>query len=262
MNNLRRKLAAGEIVYSCYGMLVEPVWVDLVGAAGFDMLVLDCEEVAGDNYGSSIENLVRAADAAQISSCIRVVENIPGAINRALNTKTEGIFIPHVRSAAEARAAVAAARYAPVGLRGAAPVVRSAGYGVRDWDEYYADAEDALVFIMVEDKEGVSNIEEIVQVPGIDGVMVGTWDLAVELGRAQIGPTHPEVTAHVDRVIDATVGAGLFMAAQAWSPEATAKYAARGCQLLFVSLDSLFLIDGMTGVKNLADELESVKATV
>ncbi|PBC35632.1 hypothetical protein CJ179_47110 [Rhodococcus sp. ACS1] len=260
MNNLRRKLKAGEVVYSCYGMLAEPVWVDLVGAAGFDMMVLDCEEVAGDNYGAAIENMVRAADAAQMSSCIRVVENIPGAINRALNTGTEGIFIPHVRSADEARAAVAAARYAPVGCRGAAPVVRGAGYGVRKWDEYYAAAEEALVFIMVEDKEGVSNIEEIVKVPGIDGIMVGTWDLAVELGRAQIGPTHPEVTAHVDHVIDVTVGAGLVMAAQAWSPEATAKYAARGCQLLFVSLDSLFLIDGITKVRNIANELESAEA--
>ncbi|WGX95305.1 HpcH/HpaI aldolase/citrate lyase family protein [Nocardioides sp. L-11A] len=256
MNRLREKLAAGEVVYSCYGMLVEPVWADLVGAAGFDMLVLDCEEVAGDNYGAGIDHLVRATQAAGISSCVRVVENIPGAINRALNTGTNGIFVPHVRSAAEARSVVEAARYAPVGLRGAAPVVRGAGYGTRDWPDYYADAEDSLVFIMVEDTEGVDNIEEIVKVPGIDGVMVGTWDLAVELGRAQIGPTHPEVSAHVDRVIDATVGAGLAMAAQAWSPEATATYASRGCQLLFVSLDSLFLINGMKSVRSLADDLE------
>ena len=141
----------------------------------------------------------------------------------------------------------------------AAPVVRGAGYGGRTWDEYYKDASDALVFIMVEDTDGVSNIEEIVKVPGVDGIMVGTWDLAVELGRASYGPTHPDVMKHVDHVIDVTTEAGLFMCAHAWSGEAAGAYINRGCQLMFVSLDSNLLIAGLKSVRETAVAVESLE---
>lgn len=256
MNELRNRLQRGDTIHGCFSLLVEPVWVELIGVAGFDFAVLDCEEAAGDSYGSGLEQLVRAADAVSISSCVRVVENVPGAINRALNAGAEAIFVPHVRSAEEAIRAVDGARYPPAGRRGAAPVVRGAGYGAASWDEYYRDANDALVFVMVEDTEGVSNIEEIVQVPGVDGVMVGTWDLSVELDRAGYGPTHPDVMKHVDHVIDVTTAAGLYMCAHAWSGEAAGKYVERGCQLLFVSLDSNLLIHGLTGLRETARMVE------
>lgn len=256
MNRLRARLERGETAFGCFSLLAEPVWVELIAAAGFDFAVLDCEEAAGDSYGSGVEEMVRAADAGQISSCVRVVENLPGAVNRALNTGAEGIFVPHVRTAAEARRAVDAARYPPLGRRGAAPVVRAARYGSLPWNEYCATAADALVFIMLEDTEGVANVEEIVATPGVDGVMVGTWDLAVELDRAGYGPTHPDVMEHVNRVIDVTTAAGLYMCAHAWSGEAAGAYVRRGCQLIFVSLDSNLLIKGLTDLRDVAEQIE------
>jgi 2-keto-3-deoxy-L-rhamnonate aldolase RhmA len=257
VSNLRHKLSDGGVAYGCFSLLAEPIWVELIGNAGFDFVVADCEEAGGDSYGPGVDQMVRAADATGIASCVRVVENAPGAINRALNAGADGVFVPHVRSGEEAHQAAQAARYAPLGRRGAAPSVRAAGYGAEEWPAYYRRAnEETLLFIMVEDTEGVRNIEDIVKVPGVDGVMVGTWDLSVELGCAGYGPTPAKVMEHVDHVIDVTTNAGLFMAAHAWSAELVGKYVDRGCQVLFASLDSNLLLAGLGSLKQVADRVE------
>ena len=257
MTALRERLDRGEVVFGCFTLVVEPVFVELLGAAGFDFVIADCEEAGGDSYGSRLESLVRAADAAGAATIVRPVENLPGALNRALNSGAEGVFVPHVRSAAEAEAVVAATRYPPVGRRGAAPVVRAARFGLEPWADYHARvAEENLVMVMIEDQEAVEAIEEIVAVPGLSGVLVGTWDLAVEMGLAGYGPPKPPVMEQVERVVRATRKAGLIMAAHCWSADAAAKYAGLGCQVLIVSLDSTLLLEGLRELRELADELE------
>ena len=258
MTSLRHRLDAGEVVFGCFALLVEPPFVELLGHAGFDFVVTDCEEAPGDSYGARLEHLLRAADAAGLATITRPVENTPGAINRALNAGSAGIFVPHVRSAAEARAVVDAARYPPLGRRGAAPVVRAARFGLEDWHAYHARAnEENLLFVMIEDEEACANIEEIVAVDGIDGVLVGTWDLAVEMGEARYGPPAPAVMEHVERVIAVTREAGLIMAAHGWSAEAAAKYVELGCQVLIVSLDSTLLLQGMRKLREVAERIEA-----
>lgn len=256
---LRSRLDAGEVVFGCFSLLVEAPFVELLGRAGFDFVLTDCEEVPGDSYGRRLEDLVRAADAVGLPTLIRPVENAAGAINRALNTGAQGVFIPHVRDAQEAREAAHAARYPPLGRRGAAPVIRAAGFGGEPWEAYRARVDrDNLLFVMVEDQEAVANIDEIVAVEGIDGVLVGTWDLAVEMGHARYGPPAPPVMALVERVIEATTGAGLLMAAHGWSAEAAAKYVDLGCQVLIVSLDSTLALQGLRGLREVAERIEAV----
>jgi 4-hydroxy-2-oxoheptanedioate aldolase len=255
---LRARLDAGEVVFGCFSLLVEAPFVEMLGRAGFDFVLTDCEEVPGDSYGRRLEDLVRAADAVDLATLVRPVENVPGAINRALNTGAQGIFVPHVRSAREAEEVVQAARYPPRGRRGAAPVIRAAGFGSEPWADYHARVErENLVFVMVEDQEAVANIEEITAVDGIDGVLVGTWDLAVEMGHARYGPPAPPVMALVERVIEATRAAGLVMAAHGWSADAAARYVELGCQVLIVSLDSTLALQGLRELRELAERVEA-----
>ena len=203
--SLRARLEQGEVVFGCFTLMVEPVWVEVLGQAGFDFVILDCEEAPGDSYGARLEELVRACQASGSIPTARIVENTPGAVNRGLNAGNELLYIPHIRSAEAAAEAVSAARYPPLGRRGAAPMVRAARYGLDSWDDYLERANaDSLLIMMIEDLEGVANIEEIVQVPGVDGVLVGTWDLAVEMGCADYGPPPPPVMEHVETVIEAT----------------------------------------------------------
>ncbi len=259
VRTLSQELTAGRVVVGCFALLAEPSFVEALGGAGFDFVVTDCEEAPGDSYGVRLESLVRAADAAGMPTIVRPVENAAGAINRALNAGAQGVFVPHVRSAAETRAVVEAARYPPHGRRGAAPAIRAAGFGVETWDRYRERADDQnLVFVMIEDVEACERIDEIVAVPGLDGVLVGTWDLAMDLGRASYGPPHPEVMAHVERVIAATRNAGLVMAAHGWSAEAAANYAELGCQVLIVSIDTTLLVGGLRRLLEVARAVEEV----
>lgn len=257
MNPLRERMERGEVVLGCFSLMVEPLFVEVLGHAGFDFAILDCEEANGDSYGARLDELARACDASSMVPTTRVVENSAGAINRALNAGNKAVFVPHVRSAAEAAAAATAGRYPPRGRRGAAPVVRAARHGLQSWDEYRADADDALIIVMVEDVESVDNIERIVEVPGVDGVLVGTWDLAVELGCADYGPPAPAVMRHVEHVIEVTRAAGLFMSAHGWSADAATKYVDMGCQMLIVSLDSTLLLQGVTELTELAHEFRT-----
>ena len=244
--SIRARVKAGETVLGTFSTLVEAPYIEILGRAGFDFVITDCEESPGDSYGMQLDDLVRAADASGIATIVRPVENRAGAINRALNAGAEGVFVPHVRTAADCRAVVDAALYPPAGRRGAAPVVRAANFGIEPWADYRRRANrDNLAMIMIEDVEGVENIDEIVRIPGLAGVLIGTWDLAVELGCADYGPPKPQVMAHVSRVIDATVGAGLIMSAHCWSADAASNYAELGCRMLIVSLDSTLLIQAL-----------------
>lgn len=251
--NLRTRLNDGDVVLGMFSTLVEAPFIEVLGHAGFDFVITDCEESPGDSFGMRLEDLVRAADAAGLATIVRPVENRPGAINRALNAGSHGLFVPHVRSAAECKAVIDAGRYPPAGRRGAAPVVRAARFGLEDWDHYRVRTNDEnLLMAMIEDVEAVENIEEIVRTPGLDGVLVGTWDLAVELGCPDYGPPKPVVMEHVSRVIAATLEAGLVMSAHCWSADAAAKYAELGCQILIVSLDSTLFVKGLQALEAVA----------
>ncbi|MEZ5101740.1 MAG: aldolase/citrate lyase family protein [Thermoleophilia bacterium] len=248
--DLRAAVDAGDVVLGCFALLVEPVFVEQLGHAGFDYVILDCEESGGDSYGLRLEQLARAADASGLVVTTRPVENTPGAINRSLNAGSRCVFVPHVRNAAEAKAMVDAARYPPLGRRGAAPVVRAARFGMEPWEAYLERTNrENLVIAMIEDVEAVEHIEEIVAVPGLDGILVGTWDLAVELGCADYGPPAPPVMEHVAHVIDVTRRAGLVMSAHCWSADAAVKYVELGCQILIVSLDSTLLLQGLRSLQ-------------
>ena len=258
MKNLREIFQRGEVALGCFTLMVEPMYVEVLGAAGFDFVILDCEEANGDSYGGRLEELIRASEVSGLVPTTRVVENSAGAINRALNSGSRLLFIPHVRSAEEAARATEAMWYPPKGRRGAAPVVRAAKYGLEPWSDYhYRTNEENLLFVMIEDEESVHNIEEIVKVDGVDGVLVGTWDLAVEMGCADYGPPAPPVMEHVEHVIRVTRGAGLVMSAHGWSADAATKYVELGCQLLIVSLDSTLLLEGLRGMEAAAIALRN-----
>jgi 4-hydroxy-2-oxoheptanedioate aldolase len=245
-------------VLGTFSTLVEAPYIELLGHAGFDFVITDCEESPGDSFGMQLEDLLRAAEAAGIATLVRPVENRAGAINRALNAGAEGVYVPHVRTVADCEAVVAAVLYPPLGRRGAAPVVRAAGFGTEGWDAYHARVNaQNLAMIMIEDLEGVENIDEIVKVPGLAGVLVGTWDLAVEAGVADYGPPPPQVMAHVARVFEATVGAGLIMSAHCWSADAARKYQELGARILTVSLDSTLLIAALRQLEAEGDALRS-----
>src|SRR5690606_21419726 len=122
VRNLKPALREGTVLVGTWVNTPTPSEVEIIGYAGFDFVMLDTEH---SSYGIEAgEGLIRAADAARIPALMRVAENKPSAIGKALDYGAQGIVVPHIGTAEEARQAVRGARFAPAGVRGAAPSVR------------------------------------------------------------------------------------------------------------------------------------------
>jgi len=149
-----------------------------MAAAGFDWLFIDMEHGLLDF--TSVQRMVQAAGRS-CPCIVRVPNNEPILVAKALDSGAAGIIVPHVNTAVEARAAVSAAKYPPAGARSIG-VARAQGYGGRLADAIARDNDETLVVAQVEHIDGVSQIDEIVRVPGVSAVFIGPFDLSASLG--------------------------------------------------------------------------------
>lgn len=183
-NALKRKLAAGELCAGFAVMSRSPMIVEMFGYSGYDYLFIDTEHVP---IGSDLvlENLIRATEASGITPIVRVKENREQYIRNALEAGAMGVVVPHVATAEDAERAVSYARFPTRGVRGADPTVRAARYRCGDfnWDEFIQHSNrEAMVIPLLEDKEFLDNLDEILDVEGLDAVSFGPTDYALSLG--------------------------------------------------------------------------------
>ncbi len=161
--------------------LADPASTVIFGRAGFDFVILDCEH--GPLSVMDVGNHVRAAEACGTIPLVRVRDNSASGIGAMLDAGAHGVVVPHVDDAAAARAAVAATRYAPVGVRGKCPGCYGADYSPADWKAHWPRANaEAIAIPIIESVRAVQNIEEIVAVDGVDIVLFGPGDLGQEMG--------------------------------------------------------------------------------
>ena len=203
-NKAKAKLAQGRIALGGQITFYAPPMVELFGALGFDWLFIDCEH--GPMNESEIENLVRAAEAFDITPMARVPDGSAHTILRYLDRGIMGIIAPHIGTRAEAEALVKACRYYPEGLRSSAGAGRTNDYGLgRTREQYYEDSNrEIMVIPLVESAEGVENIDAIASVPGVDAINLGPHDLNQSMGM----PPAEEWQRAIDRVVQGTINAG------------------------------------------------------
>jgi 4-hydroxy-2-oxoheptanedioate aldolase len=169
---------------------------ELMANAGFDWLCVDLQHGLLD-YGD-LRNILPAISTTMTTPIVRVSGNDPKEIMKVLDVGAMGVIVPLVNNRAEAAAAVAACRYPPQGSRSFGPM-RAALYGGRG---YVQEANDEIACIaMIETRDGIENLEEIVTTPGLGGVYVGPADLAYALGLPPQGdtdnPLHMETVARI-----------------------------------------------------------------
>jgi 2-keto-3-deoxy-L-rhamnonate aldolase RhmA len=266
MKTLREQLDAGGPVLGPGVFSGHPGTVELMGHLGFDFVFLDTEQAAPSSAGEDAQHLVRAADAAGIAPTLRIGELSPHLINNAINIGAQGVWVPHVETAAHAQAMVDAARYPPVGRRGAAPVVRAARYGAEPFDDYRDRANRETVLIaIVESVQGVDAIDEIAAVDGLDVVCFGTFDFAVSLGLAQdefyggagTDGVHPDVRAAGERVLEACRRTSTVPATAAWSRQAAELWLGLGFRMLLYGLDTALMLGALRELRGQVDELKA-----
>ena len=154
-NWVREKLLAGEPVLGLQMGLGSPAVAEMMGYAGYDWLVIETEHNALDF--SQIEHMMMAMSSTEVVPLVRPSSGDPLVIQKVLDAGAMGLFVPMIRTAADAEAVVKATRYPPEGIRGFGPL-RASQYTM-DYPDYFARSNDTvLVSFILETKEALANL--------------------------------------------------------------------------------------------------------
>lgn len=203
-NRFREALLARKRLIGCWCALGSPITTEILGLAGFDWILLDSEHAPNDVL-SLIPQMMALKDSPS-APVVRPAWNDTVLIKRLLDAGFHNFLIPFVQSAEEAKAAVAATRYPPAGVRGVSVAQRNNRYGtVVDYMKIVND--NIAVVVQIENRAGVEAAAAIAAIDGVDGLFVGPSDLAAALGHLG-NPNHPEVQAAMAEVFAAAAAAG------------------------------------------------------
>jgi 4-hydroxy-2-oxoheptanedioate aldolase len=241
-SSMRDRLRGGEVLIGALLDIPHPTLVEIIGYAGLDFIVLDHEHMVRDL--ETLLHCIRAAEAAGIEPLVRVGSVDQSLITRIFEAGAVGVLVAHVKTADDAAAIVAAARYAPEGIRGEGFARQRALYKLdRPRRPVHETANrDVIVIAVVEDPEGVENIEAILDVDGVTAIAPGQADLAAALGG--ISMDSDEVNVLMSKVKDAVRARpdrsmmGLLVA-----PSHAARLVEEGTQLLLLNHDVILVGD-------------------
>lgn len=207
---------------------------ELMAHQGWDSLTIDMQHGVVD-YAAALGMLQAIATTATIPLA-RVPWNEPGIIMKMLDAGCFGIICPMINTRAECEAFVGACRYPPRGYRSFGPL-RAALYA---GPEYATHADQIVITMaMIETRQAVENIDEIVQTPGLDALYIGPSDLGQSLGVGAImDPTEPQVLAAIDHVLDAARQHGIVVGMHTGSVEYAQRMAGKGMQFLTIGSDA------------------------
>ena len=198
-SKLKTRLRQGETTFGGWLTVPHPMIAEIMAGAGFDWVMIDTEHGGFSNEG--LQTCLVAFNGSPTVPMVRVAWNDAVLIKQVLDMGADGILVPMVSSPSEARAAVSACKYPPEGTRGFGPR-RASDYG-RKTDAYVAQANSSVVVILqIEHVNGVAQIEEILDTPGIDVVCLGPTDLSGSAGVLRQFQ-HPIVVDGMTRVIQA-----------------------------------------------------------
>lgn len=179
MESLKEKLNSKKLTFGSWITLAHPAIAEIMAMSGFDWLVVDLEHSVITIREA--EELIRVIDLCGVSPLVRLSANDPVQIKRVMDAGVHGVIVPMVNSAQEARMAVEAVHYPPKGKRGVG-LARAQGYG-NGFEEYKKWlSQESIIIVQIEHIEAVENLEDIISVEGIDGFIVGPYDLSGSLG--------------------------------------------------------------------------------
>lgn len=180
LNTFRNKITNGENVYGIFMKTSDPMFVEAAGIGGFDFVILDMEH--GPVTIQDQQNNIRAAEARGTVPIIRLKDCNENTISKALDIGAYGIQVPQINTAEEARKVVKCAKFYPYGMRGVCRFVRAADYSNMERYEYFEASKDILIILQLEGVDGIKNLDEILEVEGIDILFIGPYDLSQSLG--------------------------------------------------------------------------------
>ena len=237
--DIKSALRQGQILIGSFFRLPSPDLVEIFGEAGFDFIIIDQEH--GPFNPDIASNLVRACDLVEMAAIVRIPENLPWLIQLALDIGAIGVQVPQINTGMDAERVVQSSKFAPIGRRGVCRNVRAARYSARDRFDYLEGSNrDTLIVIHIENKLGVENLDEIVNVSEIDVVFLGPYDLSQSLGiPGQV--EHELVLSTMEHVVTTCRRNDVAVGVYADSVESVKHWAEMGVQYIAIGVDTALI---------------------
>lgn len=246
--SLKALWAQKPCIYGAWLSIPDSNCAETCARAGFDYICIDVQHGLMD-YQAAL-HMLQALDLGASLPIVRVPSNDPWLLGKFLDAGASAVILPMINTPEEAQAAVAACRYAPQGIRSFGPTRPLMREGMR----YFKEANGAISVIpMIETREALARVDEIVAVDGIDAVYLGPFDLHVALDLPpNVDSDEPQFVEAVDRVLSCCFKAGVTAAIHA-NPQVAAKRRSQGFHMITVASDLSILRRGFQ------DALDMVK---
>ena len=230
-NRMKEKILRGEPALGCSVMFPSPQIVEMLGCAGFDWVLIDCEH--GSIGPGDVELMCMAADAAGITPIGRPKSNASAEISALMDRGVMGVQVPHVNTAEDARRAVAAVKFGPGAGRGLAAGTRPDrwGLGAKMADFTVQANAQSLVCVQIEHEAALAHVDEILKVEGVDVFFIGPSDLSQSMGHPG-NPKAPVVAAAIAATLARIRGAGKAPGMPA-TAETLSDVSAGGCLYIY-----------------------------
>jgi len=238
-NRVKAMIKEGKTAIGIWISIGHPDVTEILSRVGFDFFMIDTEH--GPLSIETVQTLMMTMNGSDTVPFVRVANNDPVLIKRALDIGAYGLLIPLVNNKQEAINAVRNCKYPPEGIRGIAPR-RAARF---DPDYLKTANDEIMIIVQIETAEAVKNIDEILTVEGIDSVFIGPSDLSGSLGLVKEPDRlhHPKTLEAIDRVFKAAKRAGMPVATTSTLYPAK-KLVELGYNPVFAGYDTGFLLNG------------------
>lgn len=246
-NKLKKALKSGEVQLGIWSNLKSPLVAELLSYVPLNWTLVDMEH--GPNDVGDVISQLQAMAGGDTSPIVRPPWNDTVIIKRLLDAGVQSLVIPYVQNADEARAAIAATRYPPAGVRGVAGGSRATRFG-KVQNYYHQAADELFVILQVETASAIDEIEAIAAVEGVDAIFVGPSDLAASMGHLG-NYDHPDVQAKIQQAAVRIKNAGKVSGILSFNPQRAKEYIALGYQFVAVASDQSLLA---SAADRLADE--------
>ena len=241
---LRARFAAGETLFTAWSGITSPHLAGVVAASGYDCVTLDMQHGAHDT--ASIFACTESVRRAGAHVIVRVPVNANYLVSRALDFGAEAVIGPMINSVSDAEAFAKAAKYPPMGERSWGPTRAMELNAEKNATEFLlAQNARTMSFAMIETREALDSLDAILDLQGIDGVLVGPADLSIALNNgAAVDPLGPVVSAAAEQIARRTRAKGKVAAIFCVDDARAQTYKEQGFQLIALQTDSNMVARG------------------
>ena len=225
----------------------DPMFVEAASLGGFDFVILDTEH--GPVSIENQQNNIRAAEARGAVPIIRLKDSGENTIGKALDIGAYGIQVPQINSAADAEKIVKFAKFYPYGMRGVCRFVRAADYSAMDRYEYFENSKNILIILQLEGVKAIENLDEILEVEGVDILFIGPYDLSQSLGiPGQVN--NPLVVEEMKKIVERARKKNKVIGTFVDTPEDLIMWRNLGVKYLSYSVDVGIFLDACRDLSN------------